>query len=335
MRFYFVAAVWGEAFHDLFVNVCLPSLLSPGNLPTFPFRRDSVFDIYTDARSRPFIEGSEAYAALSSLMATRILLVDDYACADPFETVQVCHRKAILEASHEDAALCFITADTIWSDGSFYNLGRRAEGGVRAVMIPGMRVTRESFVPAVEAVRRAGGGTISLSGRGLAALALRHLHPITQSFFWSARPLNGWSAHLYWWVEPGGVLAHCFHMHPLMIYPEVQENGFADSIDGEYIATACRTPGAIYVVQDSDEILAFEISPLLHCVGIFDGWQPNSLRVARFASRYANAQHRQFVRTPLRIHAGDLSPRWEALERATGRRIDRILRMARWLERVA
>ena len=333
MRFHFIMVVWGESFCDLFLDVCLPSLLSPNNLPAFPYRKDSVFVIYTDSRSRPRIEQSEMYARLTQFMATRISLMDQYLGPNPFETFQICHRQAIVGANAEDAALCFLAPDTVWSDGTFRQLARRAASGVRAVMIPGLRLCRESFVPVIEEVRReSGDGTIALSSRSLTEIALRHLHPITVSFFWDYRPVNFWTAHLYWWVEPDGMLARCFHMHPLMIYPEIRSE-FSESIDGDYIAAACRTPGSIYVVQDSDEMLGFEISPLLHCIGALRRLRSKTLDVATFASRYTNAQHRQFVRYPIRIHAGDLSPRWEALERSTGRQVERVLQLARVLEK--
>lgn len=334
MRFHFIMVVWGQQFCELLLDVCLPSLLSPQNLPVFPFRDTSVFVIYTDSRSRPILEQSESLARLSQLMGVRVTLLDQYLTGDAFETLQICHRLAIAEAMAEDAALCFLAPDTVWSDGSLHQVATRTASGARAIMIPGLRLTRESFVPAMAEVRRASGnGTISLSGRALTRIALRHLHPTSESLFWSYRPINFWSSHMYWWVEPDGMLARCFHMHPLMIYPESGVSDFAESIDGDYIAAACRTPESVYVVQDSDEILGFEISPLLHCVGVFRSRYFKSLEIARFVSQHTNPQHRQFARVPVRIHSDNLSPRWAAMERSTGRKVDRVLLLARLLEK--
>ncbi len=335
MRFHFIMVVWGEQFCELLLDVCLPSLLSPHNLPVFPYRDNSVFVIYTDSRSRPTIEQSESFAQLSQFMKVRVILLDQYLKGDAFETFQICHRQAIVEAMAEDAAICFLAPDTVWSDGSLRQMAARTASGARAIMIPGLRLTRESFIPAMAEVRRASGnGTISLSGRALTRIALRHLHPTSESLFWDYRPINFWSSHMYWWVEPGGMLARCFHMHPLMIYPESGASDFAESIDGDYIAAACRTPGSVYVVQDSDEMLGFEISPLLHCVGVFRKPSLKCLEIARFVSGHTNLQHRQFARIPIRIHSDNLSPRWAAMERTTGRQVDRILPIARLLEKV-
>ena len=62
MIFHFLVTVWGDEFVDLFLNLCLPNQLTPGNL--LAFRSDEVkatYIIYTTARDQETIERHESY----------------------------------------------------------------------------------------------------------------------------------------------------------------------------------------------------------------------------------------------------------------------------------
>ena len=45
--FYFIVVLWGERFRRYFLDLCLPTLLSPGNLPTLATAQRSKFLIFT------------------------------------------------------------------------------------------------------------------------------------------------------------------------------------------------------------------------------------------------------------------------------------------------
>ena len=45
--FYFVVVLWGPRFRDYFLDYCLPSLLSPGNLPSLSTSAPSTLVIAT------------------------------------------------------------------------------------------------------------------------------------------------------------------------------------------------------------------------------------------------------------------------------------------------
>src|SRR5438067_8102775 len=62
--FYFIIVLWGERFRNYFVDLCLPTLLSPGNLPALKTRERSKFLICT----RP-----EDWAALQVTPVFRLL----------------------------------------------------------------------------------------------------------------------------------------------------------------------------------------------------------------------------------------------------------------------
>ena len=45
--FYFVVVLWGERFRNYFLDLCLPTLLAPGNLPALATAQRSKFFIWT------------------------------------------------------------------------------------------------------------------------------------------------------------------------------------------------------------------------------------------------------------------------------------------------
>src|SRR6478672_11103935 len=45
--FYFIIVLWGKRFRDYFLDLCLPALLSPGNLPALATAPRSKFLIWT------------------------------------------------------------------------------------------------------------------------------------------------------------------------------------------------------------------------------------------------------------------------------------------------
>ena len=63
--FYFVVVVWGREYRDYFLEYCLPSLLSPGNIPALDGKRPAKVLFATTA------EDWDADARHSDLPQTR------------------------------------------------------------------------------------------------------------------------------------------------------------------------------------------------------------------------------------------------------------------------
>jgi len=236
-----------------------------------------------------------------------------------YRALTKCHERAIKEAADEKAAIIFLQSDLIWPDETFANLKKIAQGGKRGVMVAAsLRVVKETFVPAfLESFYSVNDFTASVSSRELVKLALDHLHPHTESRFWDS-PNFHWPDYLYWRVNNEGVLTRAFFLHPLMTSP-VRRIIPAWTVDSaNYISFAHPNPDDLYIVEDSDEIVGIEISKLGSHGELLPN-RSNVFKVAHWAKYYARPYHRRFLTRKIRIHSGDISPRWKEVEKSSDR----------------
>jgi hypothetical protein len=215
------------------------------------------------------------------------------------------------EADGSGAAAVFLPPDCVWSDGSLDRLVSIAESGKSVVHMSGIRLDRDSVVPHLLEHATDGGRQLPIGARRLVALGLEHMHPIAYSHFWNEHPGGLMPANLMWTVPGEGLLLRCFHLHPLMVKSQVPFAAFSSTIDDDLAPRACPDPDGDYVVADSDELLAFELSGRDRIVGTI--CPKGSLHgVAGWAEAGTNARHRILIDTPIRVHTGPMSKElWE------------------------
>ena len=324
MVYHFIIVVWGSEYRDLFLRVVLPTHLSPGNLPSLPAHTWS-YHIYAPGMDLDTIRQSNAYTHLVQLGPVEIHEIPEVNGTFKYKVISHCHDHAIRAATQAKATLVFLTPDAIFADGAFAAMHRSACAGKQVIVTAGLRVAKETFVPAMlQAFPVQKDGAMVLPPRALVGLALGHPHPITESLCWGARVSHTWPSHLYWRIGGEGLLARCFHLHPLMVnVPEVHlpENA---TVDGEFTERIVTDSEAIHVVTDSDEIAVCEISSEDLAVGEARQAPLTPRQVAGWARVLANSQHRRFFRERIRFHAGELSADWERVERESDRVVRRV-----------
>jgi len=310
--FHLVNVTWGENHTGLFLDVSLPTQLLPNNLPVLAERPDTIYKIYAPAEDAARIRGNAGYHRLCAMMVTQIIEVDIGGAA-AHDVLTECQKQAIREAEAVGAAIIFLAPDTALADGAFATLARLADLGKKAVMVPGVRLAKESFVPAfIEKFQRHDYGLTDVGPRDLVMLALDHLHPTAKALFWPAKV--NWPSNLYWSVGREGFLCRCFHLHPMMVVTSQRNVSFASTIDGDYVEQACADRDQIHIVEDSDELTIFEISSVRHCVGRPVRRPLRAHAVGRWGARFANNLHRRMFGYTTRIHSVVCSPLWETVQ---------------------
>ena len=336
MKFHFVTVVWGDSFTDLFLKVVLPSLLSPGNLGSFRHKSGSVYKIYTTPEDAKRIKESPVFLKLSEIMPTEIILIDDDV---DLRNYWEYYYTAINTAVNDHAAFVMQPPDVVRADGTLVNLQKIAATGKKAVVHGIFRVTKETFVPAfLEHFYSEDDFTASASPRELVKLALEHLHSQTKSSFWDSAKFTPWPCYLFWSVNREGILARYFHKHSMMTSPR-KKTGIGSSLGtldgGGYIPFAHPNPDDLYIVEDSDEMFACDISDSTYSglPGLSDipANRASVFKVAYWAAgwqdpynRNANSYHRKFVTHKIRIHFNDISPRWKEVEKSSDKVVNSI-----------
>ena len=328
-----VTAVWGIDFIDLFLNVCVLNQLSPGNLPALP--AGSRYRILT----RP--EDVDRLAASLRLDAVRRLLPVDVVGVDVmdeggtkartirnrYRMMTACHRRAVSDAAVRRAALIFLAPDFVLAHGTIAALVRIHSSGKRAVLSANLRLARESFVPAFAECS----ADRAPAPRDLVRLAVGHLHPSTQWAMADSANSNSFPETVLWPVcaNPAGVegyLVRAFSLHPLLLDPIRREELPRYTIDGHYLMRTGVRLKQCHVVEDSDELVVFELTPAGRAIGGHeDGHGISLLRLAAVASRCDRYQ-RSHWRHAIRLHAADLGPQWNAAEAASAEFVRQVER---------
>ena len=319
-----VTAVWGAEFIGLFLNLCVPNQLSPGNLPALP--PGSRYRIFTTAADAPALAADPRLDAVRRVLPVDVVEVDTTEAdrqVKPREAWNVhkrmiaCHRRAAADAAIEERALIFLAPDFVLAEGTIAGLLRIHSGGARAVLTANLRLSREGFIAALSA--RGGNGT--LAPRELVGLAMRHLHPWTRSLMADAASTSDNPTSVYWPVRSGsaveGVLVRSFYLHPMLVDPVRRAMMPWGPIDSHYVRDCCPDLTQCHVVDDSDDLVVFELSPAGR--GISNESSRRSVSPLRLAAAAANCDRHQlsYWQRPIRLHAGSLDARWTAVEQAS------------------
>jgi len=321
MRFDFSVMVWGERYVRVYLEMAIQSHLAA--LRQFPWAQDTLYRLFTDVATSRRISKNEHFRELASFVPVKFELFPSHEYAGKWSAVRDCHRRQVVLADERDAATYFLSADQILSPASFINAANHIVEGRTAVLCAGMRTNEEDML------RYLTGGP--LGPRELVAAGLDHQHRETRLWHWDDPEYFKYGTYIYFKVGDEGVLAHCYVLHPLVVYPEVKNALFERIYDQDWLYNACPSIDRIYISQDFDEICQFEVSP-------YDMELPSSPaqhddRVEAMAwyvkGRYKE-HHLRFAFTPIRIHRGEMTPElWRPVEeRALGiiRAIDERVR---------
>jgi hypothetical protein len=317
MIFHFITVVWGQEYTDFFTDVVIPNQLSPGNLPAFCSER-CVYKIYTPEENRNTITNSLAFKKLNEIMAAEIVNIGQNIdiVINQHLAMSECHKAVIDDAAKSDAVIVFLSPDVFFSDGSFARLLQLAKSGKSVIMIAGVRVTKETFVSSLRRdCPQKNDCEISVSSRQLVKLMIENLHPISQTLLWDSPQFSVHPSHLYFKVSGEGLLARCYHLHPLLIKPTSERSSFSSTIDGDLVFNSYRCFKDIYVVTDSDEILGCELS---NSEKRLEKPRPNKsspFRVAWWAKQCANQYHRNYLKYKIRFKTKDCASCWADVER--------------------
>jgi hypothetical protein len=143
-RYHFIVPVWGTAYVELFVQYCLPSQLSPGNVPALPPGMTN-YHILTHAQDVAAIRSATIVKRLSEYCN---VIIEEFDDDDVYRELQKptsyyidnlfrmtwCYQRAIASCKGIDTAFFFMTPDSILADGALRHIHDCQVKGYRAVM---------------------------------------------------------------------------------------------------------------------------------------------------------------------------------------------------------
>ena len=294
----------------------MPNQLCSGNLPAVASRAAIVYKIYTRSRDAEVIAADPQFRRVASLVPTEVIALDHLfahqSLADnALLTMTACHKAAVDSANRAGAAVMILPPDQVYSDGSFVRCLELADRGYGAVVLPGIRLSKEGFKSVLASSESSLDAFYGASPRSLLALAIPHLSPITRAMFADAVPFSDAPTHVYFRVGDDGFVIRALHLHLLFVNPRRRVPLRYGNFDTDYLLDACPSPRDYHVVSDSDEMLALELSPAAKQLGQAGAGPLDKRTLAAFYRQHGNRVHQTFLQTPILMHTGDLTPRWD------------------------
>ncbi|SDK35251.1 Iron-sulfur cluster-binding domain-containing protein [Maridesulfovibrio ferrireducens] len=324
--FHAIIVVWGEEFTSCFMNSILPTQLGAGNIDALNTDSRSLYIIYTTPKDAKYIKSSPTFTKLKETIDVRIYSID--LCytdkKNKHEMMILCHKHSVRKAHLAGARLVFLAPDAVFSGSTFKKIYQKASEGYNAVMIGTMRVSKEDFLPALNNIFLSDDKLeVSIKERDLVEMALDRWHPDTKSCFIDAEKFSGWPSQLFWEVPGEGVVAHNFHLHPLMVYP-IKLQAFKGTVDDDCVQKICGDFNDIYIVQDSDEMVGFDLSKCETRIIQTDAKVEMSSLLG-WIKDYTDEFHRKYVTHEIYFHCNQISEKWNEISRKAEATISSLL----------
>ena len=265
-HFHLIVPVWGKTYTELFTDVCLPMLLTPGNIGVLDQANGDQFVIVTTWVDHLAIKRSLSYRRLQKKVSVEFVLIDGIVnINNSHAAMSHCYGISMRRSSviPGETHFIFLTPDSFWPDGTFRELVSLSLHGVRVAMAGGLRLNSESMTTILKERIQQSPENPSIQIHELARLALDNLHQMSDALnLLSSRKefLNVWPSHMYWINERDHqLIAHCFHLHPLMVLSSKVPVKIGTTIDGEYLNNLPYTIDQYRVI--GGEYMAFEFTP--------------------------------------------------------------------------
>jgi hypothetical protein len=282
---HFMVIFWGQRYREYFVDLCLPSLLAPHNLPLLRsadghrFMMATTKDDWRTIERLPIMDRLRRHATpvwveIGSPEETPKTAGALARYAATIRHQEVCYRALLAAAYHPRAYGSLLGPDVIVSDGLVAAMLKYARAGHHLVLRPALRQVEEDVLSELEACGLVDGERLSETARDLtiptrlaADLVVRHLHPELLSLEEGAPGQPERPPFRYWRMPEGrGIVLRTFFALPvLMDFSLVPTNHAAcldrDAFENIYFSENFGKSPSIHAVQDSDEFSVLSLTP--------------------------------------------------------------------------
>ena len=303
-----ITMVWGDRYLDDLLEITIPALLAPGNLPVFADAFACEFVIVTELHLFDRIARSAAIWGVLHWADLRLVPIDDL--LSPWYGITLTYALvrgfADLGEAMTETHLVFLNADFIVSDGSYRKLVEVIQRGERLVVSPSYCMNLEDTIDVLRRRRDPLSGELAVPRRELAAIIIDNRHntirakTVNQQLFRIHR-----YDQFYWYVDERTLLGRQMPIAVVYMRPERVLTEMPTFWDYGVISEYCPTVTPC-VLGDSDDFLMAE----LRSEGTFRellslGW-PSAAEIAADLSSFTTKDHRDYGRHPLILHAGEI-----------------------------
>lgn len=272
--------VWGEVYSRNFLNYTLPSILAPNNLPALAEMFDVEVVLFTTVDSAPRLLTHPAYARLQQICRATIRTADvtEAMIAEIGKVYTTFHHR-VMNMFHgvlygeyplQNRGIISLCSDVILSDGSLGVLGEKVKAGYTKLLNTGLGAVEETFLPELDPFRSE--CELSISVADLTRIALRHLHPWTESMSVASERFTYEPSFLLWPCDEGYII-RSYLTGPIFSYfgPRKPTLNHAETYDVYVFGSNLSANDRIATLDARDGFCQFEYSRLVHPTKPYDG----------------------------------------------------------------
>lgn len=305
----FLVPLWGTPFIGQFLQISLPTLLAPGNLPAIAKALPSKFVFLTNTDGADILSDHPAIHYLREICEVEFSIIDDLITGDNYSTtITLAYARAVRAAGAKMSDTCFffLISDYIMADGSLSNVLARVQVGYSGVVAGNFQVTEEYASQSFFEIFDVGEPAIVFNARELMRWAINFLHPMTLANMVNF-PLchSEHSNRLFWHVDESTLIGRFYLMHMICIRPEVTKFEIGSSCDYSFIPEMCPSRN-VHVMTDSDEYMVVEMQRAHHERKFVRLGAVDQNTLVTSLSEWTTAIHRQNAHSAVIFHSADL-----------------------------
>jgi hypothetical protein len=322
--------VWGDAYLRQCLDVCIPSLLAPGNVPALAAALPTSFVLVTRERDLPRVRAHPAWRALAAVCDARLDSIDPLLSEASSMVLTLVYLRAIraLGAAALDTGLVFLVADFVVADGALRHVLERLQSGVDALLAGNFRLARTAAQPLLASFGVPDSVALRIPPRALVRFGLQWLHPASRA----CMPVcthdgvvhDPKANRLFWPAGPGTLLGRFYLLHMVAIRPQTVDTSIAAPCDYSFVPQFCPT-GRIETITDSDRYVVAELQPAVAEAQELRPGPLDSATLAGSLAEWVTAGHRRNAATRVIFHADEAGPD-EIGAGATGLELDGAIR---------
>jgi len=325
-----IVPFWGLSYTRKVLDLTLPALVSPNNLPALAEDFDVELCLVTERALFGHIRESVVYRRCLEFCEVIFEPIDDILTGvagdyGPVLTFALFKGFVGLRERMLDYYLLFLCADFIVADGSYRTIGRLMLEGKRVIHCPSFRANEDGVLPAImERVDRER-GVLAVSCREMAGLALEHRHMTVKARTVNQKLFHQWRMdQFYWYVDEHTLVGYQWPIAVAALKPEVVVEKPVLMFDYGFIPEICPS-GEYHFIPESDQAFMLEIQRRLAGEDMIRlGWISDEDMV-KDLNLWTTREHRICGRRPHVFHARDIPPETERVIKTSGVYMDSLI----------
>ncbi len=302
--------VWGGKFIEEFLQLSLPSLLAPGNMPALATNANTHFVVLTRAIDVPVFESNNRFQQLKEICDVEFVLMEDLISFNNYSTTLTLAYDRVIRGMGEqmlNTHFVFLTSDYIMADGSMEGLLRYIKKGYSGICAGNYQVVAEDIKPYLLSQINPETGVLQIKPRELVGQSMRYLHPVAMASVFEQKATHNYGANRFFVRLDSQVLAgRFFLLHMLCIKPETMDYRVGASCDYSFIPEMCPS-GNVGIIQDSDDYLVIEAQPKQHETILIKWGQYEPRELVKALETWTTEQQRDNARHSIYFHARSIT----------------------------